>query len=57
MTVIEDVGYGDADAKLARDLRAARNAAEADRIAQADGHKNAEAARQWLKDRSPLERN
>jgi hypothetical protein len=50
-------GYGDADAELARDLRGARDAGEADRIAQADGHEDAEAARQWLTDRSRLEGN
>lgn len=48
----KNTGYGARDAKLAKDLRGAKNKAEADRIARKDGHKNAKDAKDWLKGRS-----
>lgn len=48
----DSAGYGTKDARLARDLRAAKNEAEADKAARKDGHKDAKAARGWLRDRS-----
>lgn len=48
----KDSGYGAKDARLAKDLRAARSRQERDRVARKDGHKDAKAASGWLKDRS-----
>lgn len=45
-------GYGARDAKLAKDLRGAKNKAEADRIARKDGHRDAKDAKSWLRGRS-----
>jgi hypothetical protein len=45
-------GYGAADKKLAAALRGAKSQKEADQIARADGHKDANAARGWLRGRS-----
>jgi hypothetical protein len=45
-------GYGAKDRQLAEDLSKATSKAQADKIARADGHKDAEGARSWLKDRS-----
>lgn len=45
-------GYGDMDRKLAGALRSASTKDEADKIAQADGHKDAADATDWLHGRS-----
>ena len=48
----EPAGYGPKDRQLAEDLRTAGSAADRNEIAKADGHKDAEGAAKWLKDRS-----
>lgn len=45
-------GYGSADRKLAEDLSKATSKDQADKIAKADGHKDARDAESWLRDRS-----
>jgi hypothetical protein len=45
-------GYGDKDRQMAEVLAEAPTRAEADKIARADGHKDAKAARAWLRERS-----
>ncbi|HEY1668562.1 MAG TPA: hypothetical protein VGG54_22955 [Trebonia sp.] len=45
-------GYGRADARLADGLERAATAADADRIAKADGHADRDAAEKWLEERS-----
>jgi hypothetical protein len=45
-------GYGRADRELAERLSQAESAAEADRIARLDGHKDVNDARLWLFERS-----
>ena len=45
-------GSGKRDAALARSLAAARGKAAADKAARRDGHRDARAARSWLRDRS-----
>jgi hypothetical protein len=45
-------GYGNRDREMAEVLAKAPTRAEADKIAQADGHKDAAGARKWLRDRS-----
>ena len=45
-------GFGKADAALAGKLDSAKTKEAADAAAQADGHKDAKDARDWLKGRS-----
>jgi len=45
-------GYGRADRKMADDLSKAKTRAEADKIAQDRGLKDAQDARDWLQERS-----
>lgn len=46
-------GYGELDRQLAEALRSARTTEEADRIARADGLRDARDAADWLRERSP----
>lgn len=45
-------GYGDRDQQMADALRSARTSREADRIARDNGLRDAEAAEDWLRERS-----
>ncbi len=45
-------GYGEQDERMADALRKAGTKAEADRIAKANGHSDAEDAENWLRERS-----
>jgi hypothetical protein len=52
MGTVKRDGFGAKDARLAKTLAAARGKAAADNAARRDGHKDARAARTWLRDRS-----